>query len=121
MKTNPSPEEQRLLLGELNQQERENLRKGAYWETCFQSWLDSAKPSLIREMLAGPREELLRFLDSKAWSLAMAVELHSEDEAETLKELFPMWETPEMEDEEIDAETPLTRQEEDAARAQFLP
>lgn len=117
----PNHEEQRLLLGELNEQERKSLRQGAYWETCFQSWLDSAKPSSIRDWLASPEEEFLRWMDAKAWTLAQAVEMRQEDETEALKELFPMWQDPDLEDDDLDAETPLTPREEQSARDRFLP
>ena len=113
-------EEQRLLLGELNPQERQDLRNSEYWETCLTSWLDSARPSSIREWLKGPRETFLRWMDSRAWGLALAVEHRMEDETEALKELFPMWET-EMEDDELDSETPLTPEEEKSVRDLFLP
>ena len=114
-------EEQRLQLGELNDQERASLRNGEYWETCFNAWLDSARPSSIREWLAGPKETFLRWMDGKAWNLAQAVELQKQEETEVLKELFPMWETPDSTDEELEAETPMTPEEAESARSRFLP
>ena len=83
-------EEQRLLLGELSAAERQELRQGRFWETSLTSWLDSERPSVIREWLAKQREDFLRHLDSKAWSL------------ESIKQIFPMWDSPQMLDEEMD-------------------
>ena len=54
-------------------------------------------------------------IDSKALQLLLETKHFLRDEVETLKALFPMWETPEMTDEELDAETPLTKQETQAA------
>ena len=95
-------EEQRLLLGELSAAERQELRQGRFWETSLTSWLDSERPSVIREWLAKPREDFLRHLDSKAWSLALAVEMRQEEEVEAIKQIFPMWDSPQMLDEEMD-------------------
>jgi hypothetical protein len=58
---------------------------------------------------------LIRLIDSKALQLLLETKHFLRDEVETLKALFPMWETPEMTDEELDAETPLTQKENRAA------
>lgn len=122
-------EEQRLLLGNLNESERKELRQGKYWETSLTSWLDSERPSVIREWLTKPRETFLQHLDSKAWSLAKAVEMNQQEEVEALKEIFPMWDSLQMmgpevdQDEELAKEQPLelTAQERKALLLELLP
>ena len=58
---------------------------------------------------------MIRLIDSKALQLLLETKHFLRDEVETLKSLFPMWETPEMTDEELGAETPLTQKETQAA------
>lgn len=124
-----TPEEQRLLLGNLHESERKELRQSQYWETSLTSWLDSERPSVIREWLAKPRETFLQHLDSKAWNLAQAVEMRQEEEVEALKEIFPMWDSQQMLepetdlDEEMDKERPaeLTAPERKALLLELLP
>lgn len=82
-------EDQRILLGDLTPKERETFRKTEDWETCFQAWLESEKPSVIRGWLAGPREELLQYIDSKGIEFLKAVELSKMDEVDALKFVFP--------------------------------
>ena len=114
MQTKYNEGEMALLRGELTDQERLGLRLQPEWETSFNSWLDTARPSAIREWMQD-EPELIRLIDSKALQLFLETRVFLEDEVETLKALFPMWETPEMTDEELDAETPLTEQETQAA------
>lgn len=105
-------EDQRVLRGELTQAERKGLRASEAWETCLNSFLDSAKPSSIREWLKTP-EEARTFLDSKAVQLLHRTGLE-EEETEVLKDLFPMPEEDEPE------ETPLSPEESAAARKALL-
>ena len=89
MKTTLNPEEQRILLGNFSQEERQNVRRSEEWETCFQSWLDSATPSAIAAWLESPEEEFLRWMDAKALQLKTATALSNQEEVEALKEIFP--------------------------------
>ena len=97
---------------QLTDELRPNLRKREKWMTCFQSWLSSEKPSLLRDWMKGPREELLRHLDSKAW---MFMEMTSQgvEAIDALEILFPEWEESAT-SEEIDQEdsNQLTQEEE---------
>jgi len=99
MKAPQTDEEKRILLGNLNPEERTNLRKTEQWETCFQSWLDSATPSEVKRRLDGPEEEFLQWMDSKAFHLMLA-QLQNQDEVEAMKNNFPYpedWEDSEEE------------------------
>jgi hypothetical protein len=80
-----------LLNGKLTPEERKNLRENPLWETCLRSWLDSARPSMIWEKLALPKEEFCQWMDRKVLDL-MLLAVDESDEIETLQELFPMWE-----------------------------
>jgi hypothetical protein len=114
MQTKYSEEELALLRGELTDQERLGLRLQPEWETSFNSWLDTARPSAIREWMKD-EAGLIRLIDSKALQLLLETKHFRQDEVETLKSLFPMWETPEMTDEELNKEIPLTDQESQVA------
>ena len=104
-------EEQRLLVGDLTPAERKAVRQGAYWETSLTSYLDSERPSVIRDWLEKPRETFLRHLDSKAWSLALAVEMGQEEEVEALKEIFPMWDSYQMLEEGTDLDEEMAKEQ----------
>lgn len=88
-------EEMRLLANKLKPEERHNLRRTEYWETCFRSWLESEQPSEIARTLAlkpvmdpSKEEEFLVWMDGKA-ILLLNARLKGTDEVEMLKELFP--------------------------------
>ena len=81
-------EEKRLLLGNLNPEERANLRQKECWETCFQAWLEGASPKEVKERLDGPEEEFLRWMDAKAFHLMLA-EMGNQDPVEAMKDNFP--------------------------------
>ena len=114
MQTKYDEEEMALLRGELTDQQRLGIRVQEEWTTSFNSWLDTARPSAIRDWMKD-EAGLIRLIDSKALQLLLETKHFLRDEVETLKALFPMWETPEMTDEELDAEIPLTDQETQAA------
>jgi hypothetical protein len=107
-----TPEEIRILNGNLTPTERENLRQMEEWTTCLQSWLDSARPSVIRERLAQPKKTFLEWVDKKALDLMFAT-MSGTEEIEALKQLFPMWEDElahlpgDQEDAEIEKEREL--------------
>lgn len=84
-----TPNEIRILLGDLTPQERESFRKTEYWETCFQAWLDSEKPSLIKFWLAEPRETFLQYMDGKGVHYLKARDYWGMDEVDSLKFVFP--------------------------------
>ena len=107
-----------LLRGEMTDQQRQGIRGQEEWTTSFNSWLNTARPSAIREWMKD-EPGLIRLIDSKALQLLLETMHFRQDEVETLKALFPMWETPEMTDEEIDQEMPLTPQETNRAK-EFL-
>jgi hypothetical protein len=96
---NLTPEEQRLIRGDLKPQERKNLRKSDEWESCFRSWLDSNQPSEILKSL-NQKEDLLKMLDGKTIQFfLLRIQM---DEVEAMQQLFPYpsnWE--EMEEEEM--------------------
>jgi hypothetical protein len=114
MQTKYSEEELALLRGEMTDQQRQGIRGQEEWTTSFNSWLNTERPSVIREWM---RDEpgLIRLIDSKALQLLLETMHFRQDEVETLEKLFPMWETGEMTDEELDAEIPLTQKENQAA------
>jgi hypothetical protein len=114
MQTKYSEEELALLRGEMTDQERLGLRGQEEWTTSFNSWLNTERPSVIREWMKD-EPGLIRLIDSKALQLLLETMHFRRDEVETLKALFPMWESPEMTDEELDAETPLTEKENQSA------
>lgn len=114
MQTKYSEEELALLRGEMTDQQRQGLRGQEEWTTSFNSWLNTARPSVIREWMKD-EPGLIRLIDSKALQLLLETMHFRQDEVETLKALFPMWETGEMTDEELDAEIPLTQKENRAA------
>lgn len=111
MNSNPlnlTKEQLRMVQGKVTQEERNNLRQSPEWEVCLEAWLNSEPPSLIREWIAGPREELMRHLDSKTSSLILAG-WSTGDRVEILQQLFP---GPDPDEEnEDEEETPLTEQE----------
>ena len=94
----PNPalsEEMRLLSNQLKPEERNNLRRTEFWETCFRSWLACEQASVIqRKLLLEPvrdpkkEEEFLRWMDGKAILLFNA-RLKGMEEVEMLQELFP--------------------------------
>lgn len=128
-----TPEEKellfRLLRNELTPEERKGLRSGEDWENSLVAWLDSARPSVIREKLAGPRETFLTWMDSRAMALITAILMGKQEETEALAQVFPMWEeqladmSGPDEDEEIDRERALelTPQERKALLAELRP
>lgn len=88
-------EEMRLLSNQLKPEERRNLRRTEFWETCFRSWLESEPPSEVARTLAlrpvkepKAEEEFLEWMDGKAILLFNA-HLKGTDEVEMLQELFP--------------------------------
>jgi hypothetical protein len=92
---------------ELTEQMRPELRKRTEWMTCFQSWKESTSPNEIRDWLEGPKEALLRHLDSLTWrvlSTYLETNQTPDDMAEALKQEIP------MEDGE-ESESPLTQAE----------
>ena len=116
---------------------RQNLRKTAVWESCFNSWLTTVRPSVARELLAGDKSELVEGLDNKTWDyLRMTEGVCQMEPAEAMQELFPMWEETEPpplgyyervnlqmqgidpdEEQETPEETPLTEEEEESLTA----
>ena len=104
--TPPLSEEMRLLSNQLTPEERHNLRRTEFWETCFRSWLACEQPSEVaRTLLLRPakdpnaEEEFLKSMDGKAILLFNA-HLKGRDEMEMLESLFPYpedWEDTEEE------------------------
>lgn len=67
------------------------MRTHELWENCLTAYLDSAKPSLIRERLADPRETFLTCMDGKMMDLVAATIVTKRPLTEALADLFPMW------------------------------
>jgi len=44
------------------------------WTTCFQSWLDAARPSYLRRLLAGRKQALLEEVDNLTYSALLYTE-----------------------------------------------
>ena len=114
MQTKYDEEELALLRGEMTDQQRQGIRGQEEWTTSFNSWLNTERPSAIREWMKD-EPGLIRLIDSKALQLLLETMHFRQDEVETLEALFPMWETGEMTDAELDAEIPLTQKENQAA------
>jgi hypothetical protein len=106
---------------------RPNLRRQSLWMTCFRSWLDAGRPSVLRGLLAGSPETLLREVDSLVWAVGNYVmQAYPENQqlepwaiAEALQRMDTLnWED-EASEEELDREqdNPLTEEDDSKATA----